>query len=110
MKRLITVAFIIASLVCIDTSNLYAQPELPTGGIMPDEWIDKDTKHKVIRLSRNDRTNLSFYFHNNPFVGNKMVFYSTTKAAPQTNAQETYNINTKDKQLYILDLKTLHAE
>ena len=71
-------------------------PVMETGGKdMPDEWIDKDTRHKVIRLSRKEGSNRSFYFHNNPFIGNKMVFYSTDKAG---------------KQLHTVDLNTLQTE
>jgi oligogalacturonide lyase len=62
---------------------------------MPDEWIDKDTHHKVVRLSRKDGNNLSFYFHNNPFIGNKMIFYSTDSAG---------------RQIYTVDLKTLKID
>lgn len=56
-----------------------AQPVLETGATkpMPDEWIDRDTHHKVIRLTRKEGQNASFYFHNDPFIGNKMVFYNT---------------------------------
>ncbi len=73
-----------------------AQPELETGGRdMPDEWIDKDTRHKVIRLSRKEGKNASFYFHNHPFIGNKMVFYSTDAAG---------------RQIHSVDLKTLQTE
>lgn len=53
---------------------------------MPDEWIDKDTHHKMVRLSRKDGNNLSFYFHNNPFIGDRMVFYSTDSAGRQIDA------------------------
>ncbi|HEY4148263.1 MAG TPA: oligogalacturonate lyase family protein [Chitinophagaceae bacterium] len=94
----------------------HAQQELETGGQkpMPAEWIDKDTHHKVIRLTDESRSNLSFYFHNNPFVGNRMVYYSSA-AAPQLVSDrvakvETYNGNTKDKQLYVVDLTTHKAE
>ncbi|MFL5739471.1 MAG: oligogalacturonate lyase family protein [Flavisolibacter sp.] len=74
-----------------------AQQVLETGGgKMPDEWIDKDTHHKIIRLTRKEGSNSSFYFHNNPFVGNKMVFYSTDKS--------------KGRQIYTVDLKTLAIE
>lgn len=62
---------------------------------MPDEWIDKDTHHKVIRLTRLPGENASFYFHNNPFVGNKMVFYNTGK---------------NGRQLYTVDLSTLQVQ
>jgi oligogalacturonide lyase len=88
----------------------WSQPVLPTGSGMPKTWIDKDTRHKVVRLTNNDRSNLSFYFHNNPFVGDKMVYYSTAKAAPSAAKQETYNSNATDRQLYLLDLKTYKSE
>ncbi|MDP4292602.1 MAG: hypothetical protein Q8908_16095, partial [Bacteroidota bacterium] len=64
---------------------LFAQPVLETGSRkpMPNEWIDKDTHHKIICLSRIEGNSLSFYFHNNPFLqqssneGDRMVFYNT---------------------------------
>lgn len=69
---------------------------LETGGQkMPDEWIDRDTKHKVIKLTRNEGRNSSFYFHNNPFIGNKMVYYNTTG---------------NSRQIHLLDLATLKSE
>jgi oligogalacturonide lyase len=89
-----------------------AQPVLETGGQkMPDEWIDKDTKHKVIKLTRNEGSNLSFYFHNNPFIGNKMVYYSSSvNDVTGIQKQETYSANAKNKQLHLLDLSTLRSE
>src|SRR5437868_6096527 len=92
---------------------LFAQPVMETGGQkMPDEWIDKDTKHKVVRLSRiQGNSSLSFYFHNNPFIGNKMVFYSSGKNdVSGIQKQETYSTNARNKQLWLLDLTTLKAE
>lgn len=77
-------------------TSLQAQTVLQTGGQkMPDEWIDRDTRHKVVRLSRKEGKNASFYFHNNPFIGNKMVFYSTDKGG---------------KQIYTVDLKTFEID
>ncbi len=61
---------------------------------MPDEWIDKDTHHKITRISRLNGRNASFYFHNNPFIDNAMVFYNTGPAG---------------KQLYLVDLNTLQS-
>jgi oligogalacturonide lyase len=92
-----------------------AQQVLETGGrAMPDEWIDKSTNHKIVRLTRIPGTSVSFYFHNNPFVGNRMVFYNSSKQkggeATDMKKQETYNLNVKDKQLYTLDLATLKTE
>jgi oligogalacturonide lyase len=92
---------------------VFAQPVLETGGQkMPDEWIDKDTKHKVIRLTRIEgNSNLSFYFHNNPFIGNKMVFYSSSKNdVTGVQKQEISSLNSRNKQLHLLDLTTLKSE
>lgn len=88
--------FWLALLLICFLQSVNGQPILETGGQkMPDEWIDKDTKHKIIRLSRKEGSNASFYFHNNPFIDNKMVFYSTDK---------------KGRQVYTIDLKTLAIE
>lgn len=88
-------------------------PIMETGGQkMPDEWIDKDTKHKVVRLSRLEgNSSLSFYFHNNPFIGNKMVFYSSSKNdVSNVSKQEIYSTNSRNKQIWLLDLTTLKSE
>jgi oligogalacturonide lyase len=77
---------------------LLAQPVLETGSQkpMPNEWIDKDTHHKVICLSRMEGNSLSFYFHNYPFLqqtskeGDRMVFYNTGK-----NGKQGYTVNLK---------------
>ncbi|HYM94439.1 MAG TPA: oligogalacturonate lyase family protein [Chitinophagaceae bacterium] len=104
-------------LVCFFTgicTFLSAQPVLETGGRpMPDEWIDKDTHHKVIKLSRIEGSNMSFYFHNNPFVGDEMVFYNSsnpkTADEDENKKLEVYKLNTRNKQLYALNLATLKA-
>lgn len=73
-----------------------SQKMMETGGQpMPDEWIDKDTHHKIIRLSRKEGTNASFYFHNNPFVDNRMLFYSNDK---------------NGRQIHVVDLATFKTE
>jgi len=108
MKNLIiTIAFSIALL-----PNAKAQKVLKTGpGPMPNEWIDADTHHKIIRLTQREGSNMSFYFHNNPFVDGKMVFYGSDKQnSDNIQKQETYNNNAKNKQLYDVDLKTLQIE
>src|SRR5215211_9040121 len=96
-------------LLCISAAS---QSVIETGGKkMSDEWIDQDTKHKVIKLTRNGASNLSFYFHNNPFIGNKMVYYSSIPSGQATDRKiETYNTNTRDKQLHLLDLNSLRSE
>ncbi|MCB0531404.1 MAG: hypothetical protein H6574_01115 [Lewinellaceae bacterium] len=83
----------ISVLFCVFAcSNLTAQvPTLETGGekSLPPEWIDKDTGHRVKRLTRRDEASRSFYFHNNPFVktpdgkGDLMVFYGSTDQGSQ---------------------------
>lgn len=92
---------------------IFAQPVMETGGqAMPDEWIDKDTKHRVVKLTRmQGRSNLSFYFHNNPFIGNKMVFYSSNKnKVDSTTKQEISSFVSPNRQIHLLDLSTLKSE
>ena len=105
---------LLAVLALLCMLEVHAQPLLETGGQeMPATWIDKDTHHKIMRLTNNGRSNMSFYFHNNPFAGNKMVFYSSEATQPENEKaakQETYNSNAKDKQLYVVDLNTLKDE
>ncbi|MFL5745754.1 MAG: hypothetical protein ACJ751_13870, partial [Niastella sp.] len=82
------------ALLSIVSLSATAQPTLETGSQkpMPETWIDATTNHTVVRLTNKPGNNASFYFHNNPFVGNKMVFYSTD------------SIN--GHQLYTVDLNT----
>ncbi|MCL4638652.1 MULTISPECIES: oligogalacturonate lyase family protein [Olivibacter] len=99
----------------LQVAILPAQPLLETGGKeMPDEWVDNVTHHRVMRLVRRPGINLSFYFHNNPFVGNEMVFYGSNERQKESytgelknKAQEIYNLNVKDKQLYVVNLENL---
>jgi oligogalacturonide lyase len=82
------------ALLSIVSLSATAQPVLETGSQkpMPETWIDATTKHTVVRLTNKPGNNASFYFHNNPFVGNKMVFYSTD--------------STHGRQLWTVDLNT----
>ena len=97
----------------ITYATISAQPVLETGGkLMPNEWIDKDTHHKIIKLSRTPGSNMSFYFHNNPFVGNEMVFYNSSNpegAEDENKKFDVNNQNIRNKQLYELDLSTYKA-
>src|SRR6188474_484718 len=99
--------------ICI-TFPVFGQSLVETGGKkMPDEWIDPSTGHKIIKLTRREGNNMSFYFHNNPFVGDKMVFYGTDYLITAKNdsvKQETGNITAGNKQLYSVDVKTLQVE
>lgn len=80
MKLRIIAALVLASFFA---QAACAQEVLETGSRkpMPAEWIDKDTGHRVMRLSGVDGHPISnWYFHNNPFIqqlrdeGDKMVF------------------------------------
>jgi len=116
MKHLVCIPKLVLSsliFICIDLP-VFAQPSIETGGQkMPNEWIDPSTGHKIIKLTRREGNNMSFYFHNNPFVGNKMIFYGTdylNTASNDSVKQETGNIPASNKQLYSVDLKTLKVE
>ena len=52
-----------ATIAILLSFSAFAQPVMETGGQkMPAEWIDKDTKRKVVRLTRNGGSKLSFLF------------------------------------------------
>ena len=89
---------IILLLSCFLTIPLsHAQPVLETGGRnMPNEWIDSATHHKIIRITRRQGNNLSFYFHNNPFIDNKMLFYGKDEH--------------RKSRLFIVDLSSFKIE
>src|SRR5215213_6113923 len=103
----------LALLASLLSFSAFAQPVLETGGQkMPNEWIDKDTRHKVIKLTRNGGSNLSFYFHNNPFIGNKMVYYGSnpTEKVVDGTVENYTSYGAKNKQICLLDLKTFKSE
>lgn len=89
-------------LICLLTLKfLSAQaktiPVLQTGGhVMPDEWIDQSTGHEIVRLSRRDGNNRSFYFHNDPFLkasdGKWVIF-----RADFTGKEEMYAVKMKKR-------------
>ncbi len=89
------------------TSNI---PTMETGGQrMPDEWIDKDTGHRVIKLTRRQGANRSFYFHNNPFLKtNEMVFVGSDKEESSTDMKHNSTAGSI-KQMYAVDLNTLNV-
>ncbi|MCB0584797.1 MAG: hypothetical protein KDD06_05645 [Phaeodactylibacter sp.] len=92
---------IIAILFFFPAFNLLTAqvPVLETGGQkMPPEWIDKDTGHRVKRITNREGESRSFYFHNNPFVKTPdgkedlMVFYGSTD---------------NGRQFFVVNLQTL---
>ncbi|MTK52827.1 oligogalacturonate lyase family protein [Paludibacter sp.] len=95
--------YLLVSLVLFTTYS-FAQSLLETGGTkMPAVWIDKDTHHKIIRLTPREGNSASFYFHNNPFIlgrpgeGDRMVFYGN----------DSYKADGIGMQLFTVNLKTL---
>lgn len=82
-----------------DTDSGYnGIPVLETGSRkpMPDQWIDRNTGHKIIKLSRREGGGRSFYFHNNPFIAGTeekddiMVFYG-----PVDSIFQLFTVNLK---------------
>ena len=73
-------------------------PILETGnGPMPNEWIDNRTGHKIVKLTRRPGNNISFYFHNNPFIidpitkASKMIFFGLERSL-----RNAYTVNLKN--------------
>ena len=83
-------------------------PVLETGGqTMPDEWIDRDTGHRVIRLTRRGGSNRSFYFHNNPFISaDEMLFTGSEERRATTDMLHAASAGLLN-QLYVVNLRDL---
>lgn len=85
-------------------------PVLETGFLkpMPVVWTDKDTGHKIRRLTDTANDNRSFYFHNNPFIpakgdeGDIMVFYGSRNRG----LSDRWHRGTEFRQLYTINLNT----
>ena len=97
------VLFTIFIFILVTAFRTDTPPVVETGSItpMPNQWIDKDTGHKIIHLTSRKGENRSFYFHNNPFlpslngVHEKMIFSGKVN---------------DDMQLFSVDLKTGNAD
>ncbi|MBQ8457782.1 MAG: hypothetical protein IJ540_09305 [Prevotella sp.] len=100
---LVTIIYLFVSL----TMSAQGIPTLETGGqAMPDEWIDKDTGFRVFKLTRRPGTNHSFYFHNQPFVGQEMLFLGSD--ASFAGNDNLYGAGREYRQqLYAVNLQTL---
>lgn len=102
-------------------------PKIPVletgmGQSMPIEWIDKDTHHKIEKITPNLNNSRSFYFHNTPFLPgenkneNLMVFYGETDNGKQlfsvnlnTGIVDQITNNQSDKKGEIIGAKTRRA-
>jgi oligogalacturonide lyase len=86
-------------------------PVLETGSVrpMPAAWTDKDTGHKIYRLTDTTGESRSFYFHNDPFIpargneGDIMVFYCSRNRG----LSDRWYSGRQIRQLYAINLKTL---
>jgi len=92
--------------IFITTSFLSAQPIMQTGGKkMPLVWIDKDTQHKVMRLTQREGNSASFYFHNNPFIAgdgktdDRMVFYGNDAYKADGVGMQLFTVNLSDLKI-----------
>lgn len=86
-------------------------PVMQTGGQkMPMSWIDKDTNHKLIRMTQREGNSASFYFHNNPFVsgpeGMRMVFYGNDKYQGDGAGMQLFTVNLDDLKMTQLTEKS----
>ncbi|NCB09286.1 MAG: hypothetical protein EOM73_14115, partial [Bacteroidia bacterium] len=92
-------SFLVLFFIVASSCHNKKLPVMETGSAipMPQEWIDKDTGHRIIHLTPRNEENRSFYFHNNPFLpakdgeNEKMIFYGKEG---------------NDMQLFAVDLKT----
>lgn len=109
-KSLFAVCVMVFLMLAASTMNAKVKdiPVMETGGQpMPNEWIDKDTGHRVMKLTRREGSNRSFYFHNNPFINPKeMVFVGTDVKQASTDMRHNSTAGTV-KQMYAVDLKSL---
>ena len=101
MQRLFFIILLIANFA--NAQQPEKLPVVETGSVspMPDQWIDKDTGHKIIHLTSREGENRSFYFHNNLFLpavsgqNEKMIFSGKVG---------------ENMQLFSVDMKTGKAD
>ena len=75
MKKVLLIIFAAAALFTSDGQELAR------------DWVDPDTGHRILRLS-NDADSSSFYFHQNGYTGDKLVFSTRSGLS-------TYDFRTK---------------
>jgi oligogalacturonide lyase len=66
---------------------LFCHLVLPAQSELPKEWIDKDTGHRIVRISEENGSQ-TFYFHQNGYSGDKLVFSTRSGLS-------TYDFKTK---------------
>jgi oligogalacturonide lyase len=108
--KILPVAWFVLALSWITSCSEPSLPVLETGSVrpMPEAWIDRDTRHRVIRLTGPEGDHRSFYFHNNPFIpsggegGDLMVYYGS----PVEQGNDRNFTTRRNRQLFTLDLET----
>ena len=58
---------------------------------LPNDWIDPDTGHRIVRLSREDNTQ-SLYFHQNPFTPDGTRLVVTVPSGIETINLQTHDV------------------
>jgi len=98
--------FLISVSLLISCPYIIAQSVMQTGGKrMPSVWIDKDTHHKIMRLTQREGNSASFYFHNNPFLsgdgknGDRMVFYGNDVYKADGVGMQLFTVNLSDLKI-----------
>ena len=83
------------------------------GTRIPTDWVDADTGHRVVRLSRGSGEYRSYYFHNNPFFRNDagddmMVFNGSAPgdAVPELPTTQQYWKRPSSNAIYTVNLRT----
>jgi oligogalacturonide lyase len=67
---------LLSSLTIVSLLTMLPLGSRAAAPVLRDDWVDADTGHRVVRLSRVPGASESFYFHQNAFTpeGDKMVF------------------------------------
>jgi oligogalacturonide lyase len=96
LYRLVSPA--VLALVSLPALGLAQSTNAESNKPLRDEWIDADTGHRIVRLSRIAGESESFYFHQNAFTseGDKMVFQNTSPG--------------RSSRLFVLEWKTRKLE
>ena len=100
--KLFLLLFVLLSFISCQKTDISKLKILDTGSVkpMPEEWIDKDTGHKVVHVIPGEGTNRSFYFHNYPFVpadsnnNEKMIFYRKVN-----DGNQLFSVDLKTKKI-----------
>lgn len=91
--------------ICVGFAFVASAP-LVLSAELRDEWIDADTGHRIVRLSRVPGESQSLYFHQNQFTasGDKMVFENTDT---KFNSQRVRNERDAfTNRIYVYDFAT----